>query len=119
MVGLTLHLQFPALDSSALPVEQALLSQPPLKYVAAVLEAGLRENFAEASVTVVECPDLRCLPPSPATQGGTLGPRRPRARRGDEGARHRRGALPHALCDKGQAVSACCLGAISGVSGTT
>ena len=63
------------MESSDLPIEHKPLSQPPLKYVAAVLEvlllvdvilfiffeqqAGLRENFAEATVTVEECPDLR------------------------------------------------------------
>jgi len=54
--------QFSALDSSALPNEHKPLCQPPLKYVAAVLEAGLKENFAEATVTVEECPDLRQAP---------------------------------------------------------
>ena len=62
LIDSPLNLQFPALDSAGLPVEHAPLSQPPLKYVAAVLEAGLKENFAEASVTVVECPDLREAP---------------------------------------------------------
>ena len=74
----TLKTQFPALDSSTLPKEEEPLCQPPLKYIAAVLQvsllshrlfifltpfsskkAGLRENFAEATVTVEECPDLR------------------------------------------------------------
>ena len=65
------------MESSDLPTEHKPLSQPPLKYVAAVLEvlllldvilfiffeqqAGLRENFAEATVTVEECPDLRSV----------------------------------------------------------
>ena len=65
------------MESSDLPTEHKPLSQPPLKYVAAVLEvlllvdvilfiffeqqAGLRENFAEATVTVEECPDLRWI----------------------------------------------------------
>ena len=34
----TLKTQFPALDSSALPKEDKPLCQPPLKYVAAVLQ---------------------------------------------------------------------------------
>jgi len=55
-------IQISALDSTSLPIEHKPLTQPPLKFVAAVLEAGLKENFSEVSVTVEECPDLRESP---------------------------------------------------------
>ena len=48
-----------ALVSSSLPVEHRPLLRPPLAEVAAVLQAGLEDNYAEVKVEVVECPDLR------------------------------------------------------------
>ena len=93
------------MESSDLPTEHKPLSQPPLKYVAAVLEvlllvdvilfiffeqqAGLRENFAEATVTVEECPDLRWRVRLSSFanfffQTGTMGPGRTWAGRGNK-----------------------------------
>merc|ERR1711970_311053 len=46
------------LPSSSLPVEHKPLVVLPLEDVARVLEAGLKKNFSDASVTVVDCPDL-------------------------------------------------------------
>lgn len=54
--------QVEALESSSLPVAHKPLLQPPLKFVAAVLQCGLSENFAKVSVTVEDCPDLRDEP---------------------------------------------------------
>ncbi|XP_045115366.1 ester hydrolase C11orf54 homolog [Portunus trituberculatus] len=45
-----------------LPVEHKPLHVPPLEEVASVLEAALKKNFAEAAVSVVECPDLTKTP---------------------------------------------------------
>jgi len=47
-----------ALNSCDLPVENCELDLPPLQEVADVLAAGLKKNFAEVDVQVVECPDL-------------------------------------------------------------
>ncbi|KAM9846739.1 ester hydrolase C11orf54 homolog [Aulostomus maculatus] len=40
------------------PTEKAELHVPDLEELRAVLQAGLKENFAEVQVSVVECPDL-------------------------------------------------------------
>ncbi|KAI0230038.1 Ester hydrolase [Lamellibrachia satsuma] len=45
-----------------LPVQTAPLLCPPLADVAQVLQDGLRENFASATVSVVDCPDLKQEP---------------------------------------------------------
>ena len=47
------------LDPATLPVEKRILHLPPLQEVAEVLQAGLRQNFAEVEVVAVDCPDLR------------------------------------------------------------
>jgi len=57
------------LPSSSLPVEHKPLVVLPLEDVARVLEAGLKKNFSDASVTVVDCPDLREAPWGLAAQG--------------------------------------------------
>ena len=59
----------PALDSSSLPVEFKNLEILPLDDIAKVLEKGLRKNFSEVNVTVVECPDLRDEPWGLASEG--------------------------------------------------
>jgi len=46
----------------SLPVEHQALHVPPLEEVAAVLQTAVKAVFAEASVSVVECPDLRKEP---------------------------------------------------------
>ncbi|KAK2153234.1 hypothetical protein NP493_2342g00003 [Ridgeia piscesae] len=45
-----------------IPIQTAELYCPPLTEVAEVLQAGLRINFASATVTVVDCPDLKQEP---------------------------------------------------------
>ena len=58
-----------ALPSSSLPVESRALAVLPLQEVAACLQQGLQENFAQASVEVVDCPDLTQSPWSLASKG--------------------------------------------------
>ncbi|KAI0230035.1 Ester hydrolase C11orf54 [Lamellibrachia satsuma] len=50
-----------AMDTD-IPVQKAALYYPPLEEVAGVLQDGLRENFANATVSVVDCPDLKQEP---------------------------------------------------------
>merc|ERR1719228_2835208 len=57
------------LDSSTLPVESKPLEVLPLEEVAKVLQHGLKTNFSEASVSVVDCPDLREQPWGLAAEG--------------------------------------------------
>jgi hypothetical protein len=47
-----------ALAASDLPVEKCQLHLPPLEELATVLESGLSANFSQATVEVVDCPDL-------------------------------------------------------------
>jgi len=58
-----------ALDSSSLRVEWKPLNTPPLPDVAKVLQDGLQNNFSQASVEVVECPDLSQKPWGLAAKG--------------------------------------------------
>lgn len=58
-----------ALDSSTLSVESKPLNTPPLPEVAKVLQDGLKKNFSEVSVEVVECPDLTQKPWGLAAKG--------------------------------------------------
>lgn len=48
-----------ALPPASLASEHCVLHTPTLSEVAVVLQAGLATNFAEATVDVVDCPDLR------------------------------------------------------------
>ncbi|KAG0719875.1 Ester hydrolase C11orf54 [Chionoecetes opilio] len=57
------------------PVEHQALHIPPLEDVAAVLQAALKKNFAEATVSVVECPDLTKAPYSLGAAGLCGSPR--------------------------------------------
>ncbi|XP_037092585.1 ester hydrolase C11orf54 homolog [Pollicipes pollicipes] len=50
------------LETNTLKVENSALYQPPQVEMAVVLESALRENFAEATVRIVDCPDLRQEP---------------------------------------------------------
>ncbi|XP_003385232.1 PREDICTED: ester hydrolase C11orf54 homolog [Amphimedon queenslandica] len=50
------------MSSSSFPVEKRQLHTPDLSHVAQVIESGLKENFKEASVNVVDCPDLTSSP---------------------------------------------------------
>ena len=50
------------LKSKDLPVESHMFDKLSLEQVATVLEDGLKSNFEEASVTVVECEDLTKSP---------------------------------------------------------
>ena len=58
-----------ALDSSSLRVEWKPLNTPPLPDVAKVLQGGLQNNFSQASVEVLECPDLSKKPWGLAAKG--------------------------------------------------
>jgi hypothetical protein len=53
----------------SLPVEKRALLVPPLEELAKVLEEGLKGNFSEVSVSVVECPDLSLPTWNLAAQG--------------------------------------------------
>lgn len=57
------------------PVEHKALHVPPLEEVASVLEAALKKNFADATVSVVECPDLTKGPYSLGAAGLCGSPR--------------------------------------------
>ena len=61
-----------ALDSSTLAVESKPLNTPPLPEVVKVLQDGLKQNFSEVSVKVVECPDLTQKPWGLAAKGKKL-----------------------------------------------
>jgi len=50
--------EVPCLNSEALTVEQKPLDILPLPKIAEVLQTALRQNFKEAEVSVVDCPDL-------------------------------------------------------------
>lgn len=52
-------------------VQSQALHQPPLDEVASVLQNALREAFGSASVTVVDCPDLRQQPYGLAAPGNS------------------------------------------------
>jgi len=67
--------EVPALDSDSLSVESKPLDQVPLKDIAKVLKAGLSENYKEAEVEVVECPDLTQEPWGLAAPGLCGNPR--------------------------------------------
>ena len=64
-----------ALPSTSLPVESKVLAQLPLEEVAACLERGLLENFSQATVSVVDCPDLTQSPWGLASKGLCGSPR--------------------------------------------
>jgi len=57
------------LTSQGLPVESKKLDLPTLHEVAKVLEDGLSKNFAQVSVQVVPCPDLKQSPWTLASSG--------------------------------------------------
>lgn len=59
----------PALDSDSLNVEHKALDILPLEQIAEVLQTGLRENYKEAEVSVVPCPDLTTEPWGLAAKG--------------------------------------------------
>ena len=63
------------LVSKDLPVESHAFDKLSLQEVASVLENGLRDNFEEASVTVVECEDLTKSPWNLAAPGISGSPR--------------------------------------------
>jgi len=65
----------PALASSSLPVESKALHLLPLEEVAQCLQSGLQANFSDASVEVVDCPDLTQSPWSLASKGLCGSPR--------------------------------------------
>jgi hypothetical protein len=50
-------------------VESADIPPPPLKLIASVLEAALNTNYEEASVEIVDCPDLTKAPFNLAAKG--------------------------------------------------
>lgn len=50
-------------------VKKIPLSPPPLESLVAAIQAGLKQNFASASVSVEECPDLRQKPFNLAGEG--------------------------------------------------
>lgn len=57
------------------PVERRALHVPPLEEVASVLQDALKKSFAEATVTVVDCPDLTQAPYSLGAAGLCGSPR--------------------------------------------
>jgi len=67
--SLTMAVQATHLESSTLPVEYKPLEVLPLEDIAKVLESGLKNNYSEASVSVVDCPDLREEPWGLAAEG--------------------------------------------------
>jgi len=54
--------EFPSLNSETLKVEHKPLDIVPLQQIAEVLQTALRQNFKEAQVNVVDCPDLTAKP---------------------------------------------------------
>ena len=63
------------LKSKDLPIESHKFDKPTLDDIASVLEKGLKSNFEEASVTVVECEDLTKSPWNLAAPGISGSPR--------------------------------------------
>ncbi|XP_037049611.1 ester hydrolase C11orf54 homolog [Bradysia coprophila] len=51
-----------ALNTDLLPLEEKLLHTPPLEEVTLTLLDGLKSNFGEVTVEVVNCPDLQRAP---------------------------------------------------------
>ncbi|CAG9862318.1 unnamed protein product [Phyllotreta striolata] len=58
-----------ALNPNSIPVESKKLFVPPLSEVAEAINNTLKTNFAEVSVEVVDCPDLRQQPFTLASEG--------------------------------------------------
>ena len=46
----------------AMTVESKSIPPPPLEDILPVIEAGLKENYDEVTVEIVECPDLSKAP---------------------------------------------------------
>merc|ERR1719516_780560 len=57
-----LAVDVPTLASDNLKVEHKTLDTLPLQQVAEVLQSALSQNYKEAEVSVVECPDLTANP---------------------------------------------------------
>jgi len=61
--------------TASFPVESCSLHTPHLEEIAKVLGDGLKQNFCEVSVQVVECPDLTKTPWTLAAPGLCGSPR--------------------------------------------